>query len=134
MFNIKTECDILNDTKFNRPCPFYKKNLGDKIDVDIYMDGCYFRKVKGFNGRYFVSEYGEVITKGGITKAARINANGLMYVSLTLPNGNHTTRGVAQLVADAWLGGTGKIEFKDGDTTNCCVWNLRRVKDNEKSE
>lgn len=127
VFNAYGKCEILRDTKFNRPCPFYKKGTTEVIR-DHYIQGKngIFRDIQGFNGRYYIGEYGEVVSKYGNTITLKHTKSGKPIVQLQRASGNYTTITVAILVADAFLGGSGEVEHIDGDIRNCERWNLRR--------
>ena len=127
VFNSHGRCEILTDTYFNRACPFFKKAPQEVVEErQIAGHSGAFRSIKGYNGRYFVSEYGEVVSKFGNTIVIKANANGRLVVQLQRPSENWTSQAVAVLVADAFIGGTGEVEYIDGDPTNCTRWNLRR--------
>lgn len=127
VFNYGGVCDVLSDTRFNRPCPFFKKRVLER-ERDWEFEGHMgvFRIVKGFDGRYFVSEYGEVINRRGDTLGRKPDRMGHPIVSLKRPNDSWTTARVAVLVANAFLQGYGTVEHIDGDVNNCDRHNLRR--------
>lgn len=127
IFNYGGDCEVLNDTHFNRPCPFFKKRVLEK-ERDWEFEGHIgvFRLIKGFDGRYFVSEYGEVINRRGDTLNKKRDRMGHPIVSLKRPNDTWTTARVAVLVANAFVQGFGSVEHLDGDVDNCERFNLRR--------
>lgn len=129
IFNTAGRCDILTDTIFKRPCPFYKKGKKQTAAHDIYIDGYsgVFRAVEGFEGLYYVDENGNVYSmrKKRFMTWKHYN-NGQPFVTLTKESGQITSRVIDRLVADAFLGGDGMVIHKDGDIDNCNVWNLYR--------
>ena len=138
IFNRDGKCDILTDTVFNRPssnmrCPFYKERPIDVI-VDRYFNGILFRSVKGYGGKYYVSAQGNIVNSVG-KPLKRGLVNGHPYVQLkddlTMM---HKRRSVAVLVADAFIPGTGVVGHKDGDFTNCDMWNLYRIGESDGNE
>lgn len=129
IFCFNGECDILRDTHFSRACPFFKKRKTERIR-DWEFDGHIgmFRVIEGFDGKYFVSEYGEVINRRGDTISRKKDRMGHPIVSLKRPTQTWTTARVAVLVANAFLQGVGSVEHIDGDVNNCERFNLRRSK------
>lgn len=129
-------CDILRDTNFDRPCPFFKK--GGKIISEREFPGRkgVFRSVRGFEEEYFVSEYAEVVSKFGNKIAVNTNASGALVVYLRTKDRNYmgTRRSLATIVADAWVPGAGPVYFKDGDRYNCKAENLRRREDGKQNK
>lgn len=135
IFNRNGKCDILTDTVFNRPssnirCPFYKERPFEVIQ-DRFFNGVLFRSIKGYDGKYYVSAEGKIINYvGRPIKQGEIN--GHLYVQLTDDLTRSSQRkSVAVIVADAFIPGTGKVGYKDGDGTNCDMWNLYRVGDRD---
>ena len=127
IFNSHGRCEILTDTYFNRACPFFKQ-APDEIIQDHYIKGKagVYRDIRGFGGRYYIGEYGEVVSKFGNTMVITPNKSGKPTVQLQRPSGAWTTQTIAILVADAFIGGNGEVEHIDGDIRNCERWNLRR--------
>ena len=127
-FNCERECEILRDTRFNRPCPFYKKRVLQRArDWDFPGHNGIFRQIEGYDGKYFISEYGEVINKRGDTINRKRDRQGHPIVALKRPNDSWTTARVAVLVANAFIQGYGTVEHIDGDVDNCERFNLRRT-------
>lgn len=124
------KCEILTDTYFSRPCPFFKQGAAEVIRDHILKDKKgIFRDIKGFGGRYYVGEYGEVVSKYGNTIHLKYMKNGSPIVPLVRPTGHTTTIKLDVLVADAFLGGSGAVIHKDGNVLNCERWNLERKED-----
>ena len=127
IFNAFGRCEILSNTEFTRPCPFYKKGTGEVVqDHEIPGHNGIFRDIRGFGGRYYVSEYGEVISKYGNVIRFKYMKNGSPIVPLQRESGHVTTIKLDILVADAFIGGNGVVIHKDGDVLNCERWNLER--------
>ena len=124
------KCDILNDTHFknNKPCPFYKERLPE-IVTERYFGGTLYRSIRGYNGKYFVSEQADVLNHyGRRVKVSVINRH--LYVALKDDQTQKILRkSLAKIMADTYVPGTGNIGFYDGDTMNCERWNLYRVGD-----
>lgn len=123
-------CDILSDTRFNRPCPFYKRGLKEPLR-DCFFEGHngVFRNIRGYDMKYWVSEYGEVITYKGVTLTQTPDKGGELIVRLQKDKfSKHSTARVKILVADAFIPGTGMVTHVDGDINNCAAYNLRRGK------
>lgn len=119
------KCNILDDTHFKRPCPFYKVRPPEKV-LDKIVDGELFRSIRGFDGKYFVSESGRVINFAGRELTQNV-VTGRLSVQLTDDLTRRKMRkSVAILVADAFIPGTGSIGFLDGNCLNCERWNLYR--------
>ena len=121
------ECIVLSNTEFRGSCPFYKLTKTD-YTVNYLFEGLpgVWRKIRGYDGRYFVSSEGEVINKHKALINKRHNNRGA-YVSLY--DGDATTRYyIATLVADAFVPspGEGRICFKDGNILNCKASNIYR--------
>lgn len=130
VFNRDGKCDILDDTNFTRPCPFYKERPPE-ILLEKYFDGELFRSIKGFNGKYFVSENGKIVTCVGRPVAQTI-INGRPTVQLVdYETRSRRRKSVAVIVADAFIAGTGVVGFRDGNWLNCERWNLYRKGDEE---
>ena len=131
MFIVGGQCDILNNTHFKdgKRCPFYKQGIPD-TPTDHYIDGQMFREIRNTDGKYLVSERGDVISKQRGNMKVYHTKVGHPYVQLII-NGKETTRHIAQLVADAYINGTGKVDHIDGNIKNCDRWNLRRIGDEE---
>lgn len=129
VFNRKGKCDILTDTFFSKPCPFYKEALDETVR-DMIHEGETFRSIRGYSYKYFVSESGRVINWQGREIRQSLTA-GKPYVNLTDQfRGSHKVS-VARLVVDAFIPGTGRIGHKDRDLTNCERWNLYIVGDED---
>ena len=127
-FNNGGTCDILTDTNFTRSCPFFKKRTAVKPrDWEFEGHNGNFRLVEGFDGRYFVSEYGEVINRKGDILSRKADKTGHPVVNLRRENGTWTTGRVAVLVANAFMPGYGAVEHIDGDVDNCELTNLIRI-------
>ena len=123
------QCTVLSDTLFTRPggCPFYKPmpetNTDEYYVVDIPGR---WKAVKGFAGAYLISDRGGIINKYHKPISQRPGAGGRPSVQLFY--GASTYRYyIADLVADAFLPGTGAVGHKDGDINNCDVANLYRI-------
>lgn len=120
------KCDILSDTHFKRPCPFYKERPNEVI-ADKFFDGVLFRTVKGYDNKYYVSESGKVVNHMGKELKAGFMRDRL-YVQLKDDLTLKTQRkSVAVIVADAFIPGTGQVGYLDGDPKNCERWNLYRI-------
>lgn len=128
IFCVGERCTILSDTNFNRPCPFFKRGI-PTIEQERYFQGKAeaFKAIPGTANRYFVSELGEVVNWHGRPLSRKHNSHGMPIVTYTTESGKSTSRGVASLVADAFLPGAGMIGYKDGDPENCERWNLERI-------
>lgn len=118
-------CGILEDTHFNRPCPFYKERLNEPL-VDRIIDGEVFRSIRGYNGKYYVSESARVMNWVGREIKQSLVA-GRPHVNLVDEYKQNRKESVAKLVADAFIPGSGRIIYKDGNYENCDRWNLFRV-------
>ena len=123
-------CNLLTETHFkressNKMCPFFKARP-DEPAVDTYINGVLYRSVKGFGGDYFVSMEGQIVNWMGRPLKLVVN-NGYLYVHLRDGRTNRKTKmSVAKIMADAYIPGSGKICFRDGDTLNVDRWNLYR--------
>lgn len=127
IFNAYGRCEILNNTEFSRPCPFFKKGATEIVrDHELPGKNGIFRDIKGFNGRYYVSEYGEIVSKYGNTIHFKYTRSGKPIVQLQRESGNFTTVNVDIVVADAFIGGSGTVIHKDGNVLNNERWNLER--------
>lgn len=128
-FNIGGDCEILRNTDFNRNCPFFKKRVIEKPkECEFEGHNGRFRLVSGFDGRYFVSEYGEVVNRRGDVLRRKYDKYQHPVVNLKSPNETYTCARVAVLVANAFMQGYGKVEHIDGDPDNCELTNLRRLR------
>lgn len=126
MYNGEGKCNILEDTHFKRPCPFYKERPPE-ILLDKIVDGELFRSIRGYDGKYLVSESGRIINFAGRSISQYVVA-GRLSVQLTDDLTRRRVRkSVAILVADAFIPGTGSIGFIDGNCLNCNRWNLYRI-------
>lgn len=126
MFIRDGKCDILEDTHFTRPCPFFKERPPE-ILLDKVVDGAVYRSIKGYDGKYFVSEKGDVINFTG-RKITKTVINNRLTVQLTDDlTRKKLRRYVAVLVADAYIPGTGSVGFLDNNPLNCERWNLYRI-------
>ena len=126
MFIREGRCDILEDTHFKRPCPFYKERPPEVL-LEKVFEGVLYRSVKGYDGKYFVSEQGDIVNFVGRTVKKKI-VNNRLTVQLTDDlTRKKIRRYVAVLVADAYIPGTGSIGFIDGNCLNCERWNLYRI-------
>lgn len=122
------ECDALDDTDFGgRNCPFYKPAETD-YRTDLVFDGYRgrFRRVRGYNGKYYVSEWGQVINSQFQELIVYYTERGLPYLKM-YKGDRRNNEYLAVLVADSWVKGVGKIDFKDHDPTNCSAINIKRV-------
>ena len=122
------ECDALDDTDFGgRNCPFYKPSEIDS-KTDLVFDGFRgrFRRIRGYGGKYLVSEFGQVINNQFQELTVYYSERGLPYLKLYKGNSRNNEY-LAVLVADVWIRGVGKIDFKDHDPTNCAAGNIKRV-------
>ena len=126
------ECDCLANTIFEkRPCPFYKKDPTDysKTFVLAAFPGRRWKYVKGYGEQYMVSDAGEVKNpKSHILKRQR-GASGRPYVNLLYDNKSPARYYLSDLVAEAFLVGSGPYIHIDGDYENCSLMNLKRVRD-----
>lgn len=122
------ECGALEDTDWGgAPCPFYKPTEYD-YDTELVFEGKFygrFKRVRGFGNKYLVSEYGEVINSIYQKMKVHLTERGNPYVKL-LYYGNSMHIYLAAVVADAWVEGRGKLDFKDNDPTNCTAENIYR--------
>lgn len=121
------ECNCLADTDWGgKACPFYKLTEHDYNTVLVF-DGFKgrFKRVRGYEGKYYVSEYGQVINSIFQQLNYYYTKNGFPYVKLYL-HGGETNTSLAVIVADAWVKGRGKICFKDQDPKNCKAENIYR--------
>ena len=122
------KCSILSDTNFSRPCPFFKRGTPTVIQERYFPNRAEkFKAIPGTANRYFVSELGEVVNWKGRPLTRKHNTHGMPIVTYTTESGHSTSRGVASLVADAFIPGTGQIIYLDGDVENCERWNLERI-------
>ena len=121
------ECNALEDTDFcGKPCPFYKMTEHDYRTQLVFEDlRGKWKRVRGFGNKYFVSDRGEVINN--LKKPMRVyySEHGMPYVQLYLW-GSQLRLYLAAVVADAWVAGRGRLDFKDGDITNCRADNIIR--------
>ena len=128
IFNALGFCSILSDTHFRRACPFYKQQVEPPPrDYEFEGHNGTFRAVSGFGGKYYVSEYGEVINKKGNTLARKLDRYGYPVVQLRTLQNTQTTAKVARLVAMAFMSGVEQVEHIDGNKLNCELTNLRRI-------
>ena len=130
IFNTPRGCDILTDTHFTRPCPFFKKGkrtINSAEDIYVYGYAGVFKTIAGLEGLYYVNEDGLVYsTRSKKFINWRHYKTGQVFVNLTKEDGLITAKLVDRLVADAFLGGKGGVIHLDGDLDNCNIWNLRR--------
>ena len=128
------ECLALTDTYFKNGCPFYKPTQTD-YNVKRIFEGRsgVWRAVRGFEGRYLVSDEGEVYNYRNRQVAINYH-NGRPYVRLEDKFGFVSRYYVEVLVADAFVGGEGKVKHKDNNALNCKASNLYRSKDNGNEE
>lgn len=127
IFNKFTECEILRDTKFTRPCPFFKKGYNPVREYEFEGHNGVFRQVER-NPKYYISEYGEVVNSKGMIISQHRDSKGRLAVYLS-NNGNKSLARVAVLLAEAWIEKReGHIEFLDGDPDNITRYNVVRVK------
>lgn len=121
------ECGALEDTDWGGlSCPFYKPTEFD-YDTELLFDKYdgRFKRVRGFCGKYYVSEYGQVINSVFQELNVYKSELGFPYCNLYLHGGTTRIR-LAAIVADAWVAGRGKIDFKDHDPTHCTAENIIR--------
>lgn len=101
-----------------------------------------WKQIDGFEGRYYVSNYGRVMVKGGTRyknqkhktnapdRIIKFNRNNSGYLTVGLGrrvDGTRRTRTVHKLVALAFIpnpNGYPEINHKDENKDNNCVWNL----------
>lgn len=131
-------CKILSDTNFTRPCPFFKAGSGP-VQRDYVFEGLngVFREVGSYEGKYFVSDQGEVVTVRGRVLVRKHDRYGHPTVRLDRDYRKYSTHRVAKLVADAFLPPDGGcvIVHIDGDLDNCAAENLiRRTKNAAEEE
>jgi hypothetical protein len=122
------ECLALSDTDFGfKKCPFYKPSKTD-YEARYLFEGRsgVWSPVRGFNGRYFISNEGEVINYRKREVRIYYN-NGKPYVKLADEFGFVTRYYVATLVGDAFIEGEGMIKHKDNNYLNCRASNLYRI-------
>lgn len=124
-FNKEGRCGILEDTHFKRPCPFFKTRIDEPV-VDRIMDGEVFRSVRGYNGKYYVSESARVMNWVG-REVKQSLTKGKPQVNLTDDCKQSHKESVAKLVADAFVPGSGRVIHLDGDPGNCERWNIKRA-------
>ena len=127
LVGIGRECLALSDTDFKgKPCPFYKPSIVDYEAKLVFkgFDG-YWKPIRGYEGKYFVSDMGEIISSRHqtINKGYR---SGKPFVQLIDRIGGYKRYYVVDIVADAFLAGRGKVEFKDNNVMNCKLTNLYR--------
>ena len=121
------ECNALEETYWNgRKCPFYKPADSD-YDNEVYIEGfdLPFKRVRGFGEKYFVDESGKVINNIRQELHIYMTERNFPYVRLYLWGGQIRTY-LAAIVADSWVPGKGRIDFRDGDPTNCTAQNIFR--------
>lgn len=130
-------CRILSDTKFTRPCPFYKRRIRPEREYIFDDKKGTFKMVKGYGDTYLVSDYGEVINNKGRALKYRWAQNCVcVELRFRYMGVLHTPiRPVHSLVADAFLpvGDTELIHI-DGDPWNCRADNLKWRDDNGNKE
>lgn len=125
IFNREGKCDILADTHFKRPCPFYKERPLETIQ-DKMFNGEMYRSVRGFNGAYYVNERGDIVNwTGRPLKKGVMNRHLYVHLKDNLTQ-KMQKKSLAKIVAAAFIPGTGEIGYLDGDTMNCERWNLYR--------
>ena len=121
------ECNALDDTDFGGgKCTFYKLAEAD-YDEELIFEKFIgrFKRVRGFGGKYYVSEYGQVINSMWQEIQVYSSERGFPYVRLYLW-GSMIRVYLAAIVADAWIPGRGKLDFKDHDPTHCTAENIFR--------
>lgn len=122
------ECNALDDTDWGgAACPFYKATEHD-YEVELHFEPKYigrFKRVRGFGDKYFVSEYGQVINNIQQEIQVYYSERGFPYVRLYLW-GSMIRVYLAAVVADAWVKGRGKLNFKDQDPKHCTAENIVR--------
>lgn len=123
------ECNALDDTDCGGgKCSFYKEAQTD-YDEEIIFEDCKFigrfKRVRGFDGKYLVSEYGQVINSHREELTVYYSERNLPYVRLHIW-GSMIRIYLAAIVADAWIPGRGKLDFKDHDPTHCTAENIFR--------
>lgn len=129
------ECLALSDTQFGqKECPFYKPAETNYFTKYVFNGRSgVWRAVRGYKGRYFVSDMGEVFNY----RNREVNVsylNGRPFVKLQDEYGFVARYYVAVLVADAFIKGEGKIEHKDNNPMNCRADNLYRSETNGKDK
>ena len=120
------ECLILSSAPDRLPCPFYKPSTinYDASFVKKDYDGIW-KKVRGWDGLYWINKDGEIIGRYGIIKQKYRKGRACVIL---YDDGFRAVAYVEDLVADAFLPGEGKVVFKDGNTLNCKLENLERRK------
>lgn len=121
------ECNCLDDTDWGgKSCPFYKQAQYD-YDTELVFEkfNGRFKRIRGYEGKYYVSEYGQVINSVFQQVNSYYTKSGLPFVRLHLHGGQNPVY-LASIVADAWVKGHGKIEYRDHDPKNCNATNLYR--------
>lgn len=118
------ECLILTDKPKRRPCSFYKRATVDYDTAFIKQDyDGIWKRVRGWDGLYWVSSNGEVLGRSGIMKQRFYNGR----VCVRFYFGEFkSVQYVHELVADAFVPGSGEIYFRDGNCFNCKAENLGR--------
>ena len=121
------ECNCLDDTDWGgKSCPFYKQAPHD-YETELVFERFKgrFKRVRGYEGKYYVSEYGQIINSVFQQINLYYTRGGMPYVKLYLHGGSINTS-LATIVADAWIKGHGKIDYLDHDPKNCTAQNLYR--------
>ena len=121
------ECLILTARPKRQPCSFYKRTEFDYDTPFLHEKyGGVWKMVRGWDGKYWVSNKGEVLGGHGIVTRRYLKDKA--YVRL-YDYGFISRTYVADLVADAFVPGDGEIIFKDKDFRNCKAENLERKED-----
>lgn len=124
--DILGNCEILSDTNFNYSCPFWKPPVSKVDDTEYEIEGFSgkFKKIPGYE--YYISTEGIVINKHHkVKKATFDNSKCCLTVSLS-KNGRVKAVSLALLVANAFIPGTERVHFKNGDRQDCRLENLER--------
>lgn len=121
------ECLALTSTYFGKKsCPFYKPSKTDYKAKFVFKgrEGVW-KAIRGYEGKYFVSDFGEVYNYRN--RQVKVSYNGdRPFVSLEDNYGFVARHYVAVIVADAFLTGEGRICYRDGNRLNCKATNLYR--------
>ncbi len=130
---VERECLALSETHFgDKECPFYKPSQTVYITKFLFNNRAgVWKKVRGYNGRYYVSDLGEVINYRN-REVSVAYLNGRPYVKLQDEFGFVSRYYVALLVADAFIKGEGEVSHKDNNPANCKAENLYRREKNGK--